>query len=108
MPNRDDTAIGWFSVNEAAVLALLSLIFAAWFYYQDVYLHKHEFRRSPSWFFLLAAVIGYPLLVVAFPYFDALQAEGDPDKLSIVAFVVLALAAVGIGMVVAHRWEASK
>jgi hypothetical protein len=108
MPNRDDTGIGWFSVNEAAILALLFLILAAWFYYQDVHLHKHELRRSRAWFFLLAAIISYPLMLVAFPYFDSIQAQRDPDKLSIVAFALVALAAAGIGMVIAHRWEASK
>ena len=107
MPNRDDTGIDWFGVNEAALLALLFLIFAAWFSYQD-YLHKHEFRRRRTLLYVLAAMISYPLMLVAFPYFDAVQARGDPDKLSIVVFALIGLAAAGIGMVVAHRWEARK
>ena len=100
--------MGWFYVNEAAVLELLFLIFAAWFYYQDVHLHKHEFRRSRAWFFLLAAIISYPLLAGAFHYIDSIRGHWDNDILSIVAIAVVALAAAGIGMVIAHRWEASK
>jgi hypothetical protein len=106
MPNRDDKEVGWFSVNEAAVLALLLFIFAAWYYYQDVHLHKHEFRRSRAWFYLLAATISYPLMVVAFPYIDSIQ--GHWDILSIIVIAVGALTAAGIGMVIVHRWEASK
>jgi len=108
MPNPDDTGMGWFSVNEAGLLALVFLIFAAWYYYQDVHLHKHPFRRSRAWLFLVAAVISYPLMLVAFPYFNSIQAEGDPDKLSVIAFAVVCLAAAGIAMAVAHRCEANK
>jgi hypothetical protein len=108
MPNRDDTGVGWFSVNEAAVLALLFLIFAAWYYYQDVYLHKHDFRRSGAWFYLLAAIISYPLMVVAFPYIDSKKGHWDNDTLRIVAFAVVVLAAAGIAWVIVHRGEASK
>jgi len=46
--------------------------------------------------------------VLAFPSFDSIRAHWGNDKLSIVAIAVVALAAAGIGMMIAHRWEASK
>ena len=96
------------SFTEPAVISLLGLIFAAWFYYQDVHVRKLEFRRSRARFYIIAAIISYPLLMLAFPYFDSFRADWDNDKVKILVFTLIVLVGTGIAMVVARRWESSK
>jgi len=94
--------------EEAALISLLGLIFAAWYYYQDVHVHKLEFRRSRACFYLFAVIIGYPLLMLALPYFDSVQAHWDEEKTKFLVFAVVALVGAGIVLVLFYGGESSK
>src|SRR5262245_6324570 len=96
------------SFTEPAVISILGLIFAAWYYYQDVHVHKLEFLGSRASFYLFAAIISYPVLTLAFPYFDSFQIHWDSEKIKILVFGIIAIAGTGIVLVRFRREERSK
>ena len=79
---------------EATSLSLCFLALAAWTYYQDVCVRKLKVRQSRVKVFLGAAVVSYPLLIIALPYTEIIRAHfgADAVKISAVIFLVLCIA----------------
>jgi hypothetical protein len=77
------------SVNEPIIYSFLLLIFAAWAYYQDVYVRNLHVRQSRVPFLVVASVITYALLAVLHPYLDSILAQFDTDAVKILVIVAV-------------------
>jgi hypothetical protein len=94
--------------DEFALIALVLLVLGAWKYYQDVYVRKIDFHRSGVLFFIGAALVCYPVIPFALPYFKTLQEQWDNGIGEYLALVIAGLIVVCIIMVLAYKTSMRK